>query len=250
MLVVGIGGSRVPQRQQVLCAPVALQRLDQGLAAGFDPPVGQSGQPRRVPLPLQDGVGNGQTGHPGQIRDGMVEMDVHLAVRLLHVQHAARRILDQGVAMAQHRAQHTHLVGGAERAAQQSHRVQVAQPFAVDDVGLPTGYRVHVTRVDQHHLEAMRLQNLMHRDPVHAGRLHRHRGYLALLEPVGQGMQVGGERGKVPDRVRVRSGLTAAYTSVLPRSKPAASGCITFGCAVRLPLPLRLRRAMKSSASD
>ena len=103
----GIGGSRVPQRQQVLRAPVPLQRLDQGGAAGFDAPVGHSGQPRRVPLPVQDGVGNSQTGQPGQIRDGMVEMDVHLAVRLLHVQHTARRSLDQGVAMAQHRAQHT-----------------------------------------------------------------------------------------------------------------------------------------------
>ena len=104
LLVVGIGPTRMPQRQQMLPAPVALQRLDQRVAARFDAPVGQLGQPRRILFTGQDGVGYGQPGHPGQVGDGMVQMDVHLAVRLLHVLYAARRSLDQGVAMAQHGA--------------------------------------------------------------------------------------------------------------------------------------------------
>ena len=199
----GIGHTRVTQRKQVLGPPVTFQRRNQGGAAGFDPPVGQIGQACRVPLTVQDGVGNGQAGYSGQVGDSVMQMDVHLIERLLHVQHAPRSGLDQVVAMTQQGAHRTDLVSGSERGPQQTHRVQVAQPLAVGHVGLTSGYRVHVTRVDQHHVEAMGLQDLEHRDPVDPGRLHRHRGYLAFLEPVGQGVQVASKGGKVPDRVRV-----------------------------------------------
>ena len=46
-----------------------------------------------------------------------------------------------------------------------------------------------------------------------------------------------------------RSSRTAAYTAVAPTSKPAASGLTVFGCAVRLPVRRRLRRAMGETST-
>ena len=63
-LVVGIGLPGLTQGQQQFLTPAPFQRRHQGLATGFDSLVGQIGQPRRVPLPGQDGVDDPQPDSP------------------------------------------------------------------------------------------------------------------------------------------------------------------------------------------
>ena len=66
----------------------------------------------------------------------MVQVDGHLIVGLVHVQHATRGGLRQALAVAQQGAQRTDLVRRSERAPQQARRVQVAQPLAIGYVAL------------------------------------------------------------------------------------------------------------------
>ncbi len=53
----------------------------------------------------------------------------------------------------------------------------------------------------QHHLEAPLLQHPEQRYPVHAGGLHDHGVHAALLQPVGQAVQVRREDGKLSHRL-------------------------------------------------
>jgi hypothetical protein len=93
--------------------------------------------------------------------------------------------------------------GGRKDARSSPTAWRVLQPLAVLDVGLPAGDVLHVPGVDQTHLEAAGLQDLVEGDPVHAGGLHRDRGDTALLQPVREGVQVRRERAEPPDGPRV-----------------------------------------------
>ena len=214
-------------------APVTLQGLDQGVGAGFDPAISQRGQAGGVPFTGQDGVGYRHAGYPGQIGDGMVHVDVHLIVRFLHVQHASRCRLHQGIAMPKQGAQRAHLLGRSKGAAQQSGRVQMAQPLAVGYVALAARCRAHQTSVDQHHLKAACFQDLERWNPVHSRRLHGDGRDLAFREPVRQRMQIAGERRKVADR---RAGAVCANCGV------HRSGAHIQTCCLGIH-DLRLRRA-------
>jgi hypothetical protein len=79
---------------------------------------------------------------------------------------------------------------GAEKANQ----VQVLEPLAIGDVGLPAWHVLNMLCVDQVDFESARFQNPVNRNPVHVSRLYRHRVNSALHEPVGQRMQIARER--------------------------------------------------------
>jgi hypothetical protein len=51
--------------------------------------------------------------------------------------------------------------------------MEVLKPLAIGNVGLPAGNILHVLRIDKANIHATGLQDLIHRDPVHAGGLHR-----------------------------------------------------------------------------
>ena len=53
-----------------------------------------------VPLTGDDGADDGQAGLTGDVGDGLIEADVHVNQRLLHVQHVRRAMLDQLGTMA------------------------------------------------------------------------------------------------------------------------------------------------------
>ncbi len=77
----------------MLGPPVAFQRFSDGLAVGLDVWIAQFGELGAVPLPSQDGVHNGQACQPGNVIDDMVDLQIHLRQRLVHVLHglAGRR---------------------------------------------------------------------------------------------------------------------------------------------------------------
>jgi outer membrane protein assembly factor BamA len=62
---------------------------------------------------------------------------------------------------------------------------------------------LHVLCVDQIELESPSFQDLVDRNPIHARRLHRARTSPALLQPVGQRMQIASERGETADGVGI-----------------------------------------------
>ena len=74
-------------------------------------------------------------------------------------------------------------------AAQEADAVQVPQPFSVRDIALPPRHVLHVPRIDQVHREAARLEDLVHRNPIHARRFHRHTRHPTRHEPVRQAMR-------------------------------------------------------------
>jgi hypothetical protein len=50
-----------------------------------------------------------------------------------------------------------------------------------------------VTRVNEHHVDTARLEDLIERDPVDAGGFHRHAGHTARRQPIGPAMEICGE---------------------------------------------------------
>ena len=130
-----------------------------------------------------------------------VELDVHLHQRLLHALHPTGLLGQQHLALARHRAHHAHLAVRAPRRAQQPQAHELLQPLAVLHVALAPGHVLHLPRIDQPDLQAALLQHLVHRDPVHARRLQRHRVHAARDQPVGQRVQVVGHRAELAHRL-------------------------------------------------
>ncbi|MCK7517044.1 MAG: hypothetical protein MZV64_04635 [Ignavibacteriales bacterium] len=78
---------------------------------------------------------------------------------------------------------------GAETAAQESVDVEIPEPLAVGDVTLAPRHVADVAGIHQQHLEAVRLQNVKDRDPIHAGGFHGHVRDATRGEPGGQAMR-------------------------------------------------------------
>ena len=133
----------------------------------------------------------------------MVQLQVHLRQRLLHVLDVRGGAIEQTLALAQVVAQRRDLGVRAEAGAQQPVFMQPLQPLGVADVGLAPRHVLGVAGVDQHDCETALLQHLVGRDPVDPGALHRHRPNVALLEPVGHAVQVGGEGAEAAHRFGV-----------------------------------------------
>jgi hypothetical protein len=82
--------------------------------------------------------------------------------------------------------------------------VQALEPLAVEPIGLrSTGDALGLAGIDQEHLHAARFQELKEGNPVDAGRFHRDGGDATVNEPVGQGVEVGGERTETAHGLRV-----------------------------------------------
>jgi len=83
----------------------------------------------------------------------MVELQVHLGQRLLHVLDVSSRIVQKPLALSQIGAQCRHLRLRAVAAAQQAIFVEALQPLCVADIGFSPRYVFSVSGVDQHNLE-------------------------------------------------------------------------------------------------
>ena len=104
--------------------------------------------------------------------------------------------LDEDLAVAQVGAEGEHGAGGAEAPAQQADAVQLAQPLTILDVAFAAGHVFDVAGVDEQDLEAPRFQDVEERDPVHPGGFHGDARHAAGDEPVGETLEVRGERPK------------------------------------------------------
>src|ERR1039458_7939641 len=132
-----------------------------------------------------------------------MNLKVHLVEGLLHVQDVLGGHLNQAAAMSPERSYGADKSRWPETGTEQTNRMQVLEPLAIGYVCLPARNVFHVLCVDQIDLESPCFQNLIDRNPVHAGRLHRDRMNPALLQPVGQGMQIASECGETANGVGI-----------------------------------------------
>src|SRR6267142_1304194 len=157
----------------------------------------------RVAFPRQDCLDDSYSGHTGDIADPVVALQVPLIYRLLHVLDVARSHLHQAVPMTKDRTHRADRLFRPERSAQQTYRMQILQPLTVGNIRFAPRHVLHVARVDQHDSETSRLQDLKKRNPVDSRRFHRHRLYVAGLQPIRSGVQVFGKRREMPYRLRI-----------------------------------------------
>ena len=153
--------------------------------------IAERGEDVGRPGARDDGPDDPHPRDPGDVRDDVVQLHVHLHERLLHVLDVGGGVLHQPFAMAQVRAQPDDAVAGPEAAPEQAILVELLQPLRIVHVALAARDMLDVARVHQQHLEAARFEDLEHRNPVHARRLHGDRRDADLREPIGQ---AGGDR--------------------------------------------------------
>jgi hypothetical protein len=115
-----------------------------------------------------------------------IQFDVGILKRLLHALDVARRLAHQLLARAHQSAKLLRLRIGHETWANETVRQQIDHPFGVADVGLAAGHVLHMRGVRQHQLELAVRQDVPHRLPVDAGRLHGHMGAVVGRQPIAQ----------------------------------------------------------------
>ena len=234
---------------------MARQRGPQRRVRGGTAHVAMGRQDLRGALARDD---RAEDAHPGRTRDvghGMVQLQIHLHQRLLHVLNVRGRVLDEPLAQPQIGAQLDDRLAWTEAAAQQPVLVQLLEPLRVVDVRLPPRHLLDVARIDQHDLEAAGLEDLEDGNPVHARGLHRDGRDADGVQPVGERVQVATEGAERPDRRRVTVRATATTWYVAPISMPAACGLIVengfdarrFGrCAIALLLGMLPRQGWRT----
>ena len=106
---------------------------------------------------------------------------------------------------------------------QETDDVQVAEPLAIRDVTFPARDILHVAGIHEEDGEATCVEDLVERDPVHPGGFHRDTGHAAGRQPVGQAMEITGERRERSDRRGVTIGRDG--DEVLGRPTVREQGC-------------------------
>jgi hypothetical protein len=149
----------LPQGEQVLGPPVALQRPGDLGFTMLTMAVAQLGQRGWVPFASQDRLENRHASHPRDVADHVLQFEVHLRQRLLHMLEVLPGRGDQHGALAQVAAQHADLLRGPKGGRQQPVGVQALQPLAVLHVTLgPTRRALHFPCIDEHHPKAPRFK--------------------------------------------------------------------------------------------
>jgi len=134
-------------------------------------------------------------GHPGgarEFRDGAMYLDVHLVERLLHPLDATTAFVDEVGHLPLQGTEPADRLRGSERPSEQTTAMKELDPLAVAEVGLSSRDVVKLPGVDENDLQAARLEELEHRDPVDVRALHGDRRHALLDEPVGELVELRG----------------------------------------------------------
>ena len=169
-----------------------LDHLDGGMAAD----VTECGKHFGVTLTGDDGSDDPHAGGPRDIRHHVMQLQVHLHQRLLHVLDMGRCIFDQTFPLSQIGAEGGDLCLWAETAPQETIGMQLPQPSGIADISLPPRHVFGVAGVHDDHIEPVPIENLVGRNPIDPGGFHRHAGDATGFEPVCQVMQILSEGAK------------------------------------------------------
>ena len=110
--------------------------------------------------------------------------------------------------------------------------MQPLQPLAILHVGLAPRHAAQVAGVDQQHLQAIRLEELIDRHPVDMRALHRHRLDPVLQQPLRQGVQVPG-RGREGAHAQHPPGARRRTDPMLPAAEIDPGDDRTSCCRLR-----------------
>lgn len=157
----------------------------------------------------------------------MVQLQVHLVQRLLHMLNVNRSHLNKAISMSYDRPHCAHRLVWSKRWFQKTNRVQILNPLAVNDIAFPAWNIPNMSSIDHENVETTLLQNLEERYPVNSSGLHRDRVNAAGLEPVCSRQQVIGECKETANGLRISFCWDGDIDFIgAPISIPAAFGWI------------------------
>ena len=137
---------------------VSNESLRHFVPRAFHPPMTELRQFDGIALAREHGIENGLATGAGDVAEHMVELPVHLAERLLHVQNVLGGHLQLAATVPPQGTKGTDRLGWPEACPQQLYRVQILDPLAVGYVALASGHTLQIVRVDQIDLEPSLLQ--------------------------------------------------------------------------------------------
>jgi hypothetical protein len=122
----------------MFCAAVTFQRFDYGLLGRPYPTITQFGQDSRVSLSCQDRIQDSQSSLSGNIRDDILQTQIHLGHCFLHMLYVAGGIANKSIAVTQQSSKRTHVLLGPEGSLQQTASMKILYPLAVSYAELHT----------------------------------------------------------------------------------------------------------------
>ena len=99
------------------------------LGTGLAPGIAQACQHLGVTLAGEDGADDAQAGGAGDVGNDVMELNVHLGQRLLHMLDVRGRVLKKTLALTHVGSQHRNLSFGSKAGPQQSKRMEPLQPL-------------------------------------------------------------------------------------------------------------------------
>ena len=143
--------------------------------------VAERGQCVRIALAGEHRADDALPGPATQIADDIRQLDVHPRQHLLHPLDARADRVHMVAALASVGPDDANLGGRVKGVAEEAVGVELQQPLALLHVALAPGEILGVPRVHQIDLKAPRVEDLVQRNPIDAGRLHRDRGHPTVL---------------------------------------------------------------------
>jgi hypothetical protein len=183
--------------KQMLGAPRALQCLGDVVLIVVAVRIAQLREVLRVTLAREDGLEDSHAGHPGDLTDDLGELEMHLFSGFVHMLHMVGGVGQEHLPMPQITTQHAHVSFGPKGTSEEPVGMQALQPLAIEPIGFRSaGGALRLAGINQQDLQTTRLQELEQRNPVDTGGCHGDGGHATVNEPVGQGVEVGGEGAK------------------------------------------------------
>ena len=187
------------KKEEMFGLEIAEEGLSNFFLGVFASGMAELSEDEGVAFAVDDGADNEHAGLAGDVGEDVSEFDVHQLEGLLDVLDMSGAIFDENVPLADESPEGADLWGGDERAAEEAVGVELLDPLAIEDIGLLAGDILDVSGIDDEDLKTVLFEDFEGRDPVDAGGFHSNGGDLGFFEPVSEGMEIGGESGKLPD---------------------------------------------------
>src|SRR5882672_1988397 len=133
----------------MLGSVIALQSFGYFFSGALHATVAELRQLNRISLTCQNRIQNRLPTGSREVAQNVVNLQVHLAKRFLHMQDVLGGHLQQTCSMSPEGTHRTDVHAWAEAGSQQSNRVQVLNPLTIGDVAFAAGNTFQVARIDQ-----------------------------------------------------------------------------------------------------
>ena len=151
------------------------------------------GKDVRVRSAFEESLEHCLSGDAHDVRGDGGKLDVRCLQEFVEAVYLARPLADQRGTITGEISQVADLHGRDKTSFKEAVRKKVCDPLAVADIGLSSGYRLHMRRIDYEQGERT-LKNGVDGLPEDAGALHGHMGHGTSAQPVVQDYEVPGRR--------------------------------------------------------